>query len=101
MARWQRERRQQTVIVTIFSAILFFTVGLVAWAATDRYYTANLKPAVTIDGRAFAMRDYNRELGYQYVKFYLDYGVPPGYENDPQIAQQKASYDAYALDALV
>jgi parvulin-like peptidyl-prolyl isomerase len=101
MARWQRERRQQTIIVTIFSAILFFTIGLVAWAATDRYYTANLKPAVTIDGRAFAMRDYNRELGYQYVKFYLDYGVPPGYENDPQIAQQKASYDAYALDALV
>jgi parvulin-like peptidyl-prolyl isomerase len=101
MARWQRERRQQTIIVTIFSSILFFTVGLVAWAATDRYYTANLKPAVTIDGRAFAMRDYNRELGYQYVRFYLDYGVPPGYENDPQIAQQKASYDAIALDALV
>jgi parvulin-like peptidyl-prolyl isomerase len=101
MARWQRERRQQTLIVTVFSAILFFTIGLVAWAATDRYYSANLKPAVTIDGRAFAMRDYNRELGYQYVRFYLDYGVPPGYENDPQIAQQKASYDAYALDALV
>ena len=101
MARWQRERRQQTIIVTIFSAILFFSIGLVVWAATDRYYSANLKPAVTIDGRAFAMRDYNRELGYQYTKFYIDYGVPPGYENDPQILQQKASYDALALDALV
>ena len=101
MARWQRERRQQTIIVTIFSAILFFTIGLVAWAATDRYYSANLKPAVAIDGRSFAMRDYNREVGYQYVRFYLDYGVPPGYENDPQIAQQKASYDGIALDALV
>jgi parvulin-like peptidyl-prolyl isomerase len=101
MARWQRERRQQTVIVTIFSAILFFTIGLVAWAATDRFYTENLKPAVTIDGRSFAMRDYKRELGYQYVRFYMDYGVPPGYENDPQILQQKATYDAVALEALV
>ncbi len=100
-ARWQRERRQQTIIVTIFSAILFFTIGLVVWAASDRYYSANLKPAVTVDGRAFAMRDYNRELGYEYTKFYIDYGVPPGYENDPQILQQKGSYDALALDALV
>ena len=100
-ARWQRERRQQALIVTIFGAILFFTIGLLVWAATDRYYTANLKPAVTIDGRAFAMRDYNRELGYQYTRFYIDYGVPPGYENDPQILQQKSSYDALALDALV
>ncbi len=101
MARWQRERRQQTIIVTIFSAILFFTVGLLVWAATDRYYSANLKPAVTVDGRAFAMRDYNRELGYEHTKFYIDYGVPPGYENDSQILEQKASYDALALDALV
>jgi parvulin-like peptidyl-prolyl isomerase len=100
-ARWQRERRQQAIIVTIFGAILFFAIGLVVWAATDRYYSANLKPAVTIDGRAFAMRDYKRELGYQYTKFYIDYGVPPGYENDPQILQQKSSYDANALDALV
>ncbi len=101
MARWQRDRRQQTIIVTIFSAILFFTIGLVAWAATDRYYSANLKPAVTIDGRAFAMRDYKRELGYQYTRFYIDYGVPPGYENDPQILQQKGTYESVALDALV
>ncbi len=101
MARWQRERRQQTLIVTVFSAILFFVVGLVAWAATDRFYNDNLKPAVTIDGRSWAMRDYVRERGYQYVRFYIDYGVPPGYENDQQILQQKLTYDAVALDAIV
>ncbi|HYR92819.1 MAG TPA: peptidylprolyl isomerase [Methylomirabilota bacterium] len=101
MARWQRDRRQQTIIVTIFGAILFFTIGLVVWAATDRYYSANLKPAVTIDGRAFAMRDYRRELGYVNTRFYIDYGVPPGYENDPQIATQKAGNESVALDALV
>lgn len=101
MARWQRERRQQTIIVTVFSAILFFTIGLVAWAATDRYYGENLKPALTFDGRAFAMRDYKRELGYQYTRFYVDYGVPPGYENDPQIQQQKATYEGGALEAMV
>jgi parvulin-like peptidyl-prolyl isomerase len=101
MARWQRERRQQAIIVTVFSGLLFFTLGLVAWAATERFYTANLTPALTIDGRVFPMRDYKREQGYQYVRFYIDYGVPPGYENDPQIAQQKSSYDASALDALV
>ena len=38
MARWQRERRQQALIVTVFSAILFFVVGLVVWTATDRFY---------------------------------------------------------------
>lgn len=101
MARWQRERRQQTIIVTIFSALLFFTLGLVAWAATDRYYTANLKPAATFDGRVYAMRDYKRELGYQYTRFYMDYGVPPGYENDSQILQQKATYETVALEDLV
>ncbi|HZP95048.1 MAG TPA: peptidylprolyl isomerase [Candidatus Limnocylindria bacterium] len=101
MARWQRERRQQALVVTVFSAILFFTLGLVAWAATDRYYNENLKPAVTIDGRSFAMRDYTRERNYQYVRFYIDYGVPPGYENDRQILQQKQTYDTVALDALV
>jgi hypothetical protein len=58
MARWQRDRRQQTVVITVFGAVLFFVLGLVAWAATDRYYTANLKPAATYDGRVFPMRDY-------------------------------------------
>ena len=101
MARWQRERRQRTVILTVFSAVLFFTVGLLAWAATDRYYIANLKPAATVDGHVYAMREYKRELGYQYTRFYIDYGVPPGYENDPQILQQKASYETVALEKLI
>src|SRR5437660_1073415 len=51
-ARWQRERRQQAIIVIAFSAILFFVLGLMAWGATDRYYRDNLKAAVKIDGRA-------------------------------------------------
>ena len=101
MARWQRERRQQTIIVTIFSAILFFTLGLVAWAASSRYYDNNLKPALMFDGHAVSMREYKRELAYQYVRFYVDFGVPPGYENDPQVLTQKAEYEGVALDALV
>jgi parvulin-like peptidyl-prolyl isomerase len=101
MARWQRERRQQTIIVTIFSAILFFVLGLVAWAASSRYYTDNLKPAMMFDGRAVSLREYRRELAYQYVRFYVDFGVPPGYENDPQVLTQKAEYEGVALDALV
>ena len=101
MARWQRDRRQQAVIVTVFGAVLFFVLGLVAWAATDRYYTANLKPAATVDGRVIPMRDYKRELGYQYTSFYVNYGVPPGYENDSQILRQKATYETVALENLV
>ena len=101
MARWQRERRQQTIIVTIFSAILFFTLGLVAWAASSRYYTDNLKPALMFDGRAMSLREYKRELAYQHVRFYVDFGVPAGYENDPQVLQQKAEYEGVALNALI
>ena len=100
-ARWQRERRQQTFIVTLFSAILFFSLGLVAWAASSNYYRDNLKPAVMFDGRVLPLRDYKQELGYQYVKFYIDFGVPAGFENDPRILQQKAEYETVALDALV
>ena len=101
MARWQRERRQQTIIVTIFSAILFFVLGLVAWAASSRYYNDNLKPAVMFDGRAISLREYRRELAYQDVRFYIDFGVPPGYENNPQVLTQKAEYEGVALDALI
>jgi parvulin-like peptidyl-prolyl isomerase len=101
MARWQRERRQQTIIVTVFSAILFFTLGLVAWAGSTRYYNDNLKPALMFDGRAMSMREYQRELAYQYVRFYVDYGVPPGYENDSRVLTQKAQYEGVALDSLV
>ncbi|HEV8671310.1 MAG TPA: peptidylprolyl isomerase [Candidatus Limnocylindria bacterium] len=101
MARWQRERRQQTIIVTIFSAILFFVLGLVAWAASSRYYNDNLKPAIMFDGHAVSLREYRRELAYQDVRFYVDFGVPPGYENDPQVLTQKAEYEGVALDSLI
>jgi parvulin-like peptidyl-prolyl isomerase len=47
------------------------------------------------------LREYRRELAYQYVRFYVDFGVPPGYENDPQVLTQKAEYEGVALDALV
>jgi parvulin-like peptidyl-prolyl isomerase len=101
MARWQRERRQQTIIVTVFSAILFFTLGLVAWAASSRYYDNNLKPALVFDGHSVSLREYRRELAYQNVRFYIDFGVPPGYENDPQILTQKAEYEGIALDSRI
>ena len=99
-ARWQRERRQQAIIVTVFSAVLFFVLGLVSWAASDKYYQDNLKPAMRLDGRVIAMRDWKTERDYQLSRFYVEFGVPPTYENDQQIAQQKASYDRSALDTL-
>src|SRR5919197_2666366 len=58
LARWQRERRQQALYVVIFSGVLFFVVGLVAWAASDKYYQDNLKPALRIDGAAVPVRDW-------------------------------------------
>ena len=99
-ARWQRERRQQAIIVIAFSAVLFFVLGLVAWGASSKYYTDNLKAVLTFDGRTVATRDWSREKSYELSRFYVDYGVPAGYENDPQIAQQKASFDRTALDTL-
>ena len=99
-ARWQRERRQQAIIVTVFSAVLFFVLGLVSWAASDNYYQTNLKPAMRFDGRIIPMRDWVNERKYELTRFYVEFGVPPGYENDPQIAEQKASYDRSALDTL-
>jgi parvulin-like peptidyl-prolyl isomerase len=99
-ARWQRERRQQAVIVTVFSAVLFFVLGLISWAASDRYYQENLKPAMRVDGKVVARRDWTTERTYQLARFYVEFGVPPGFENDSQIAEQKASYDRGALDTL-
>src|SRR5438477_239771 len=99
-ARWQRERRQQAVIVTVFSAVLFFVLGLVSWGASSKYYTDNLKAAMTFDGRSVAMRDWTKEKAYELSRFYVEYGVPAGYENDPQIAGQKASFDRSALKPL-
>src|SRR5438552_2448385 len=100
LARWQRERRQQALYVAVFSAILFFVVGLVAWAASDKYYQDNLKPAMRFDGRVIPMRDWKTELKYEQTRFYVEFGVPAGYENDPQIAQQKAQYERGALDTI-
>lgn len=100
-ARWQRERRQQAIVVVVFSTILFFVLGLSAWAWADRFYTANLKPAATYAGRLIPTRDYQRELGFQLVKFYVDFGVPKGFENDPQITSRKAQYNGIALDAVL
>jgi len=86
--------------VTVFSAVLFFVLGLVSWAASSKYYSDNLKSAMTFDGRAVAMRDWTKEKAYELSRFYVEYGVPAGYENDPQIAEQKASFDRGALDTL-
>ena len=100
-ARWQRERRQQAITVTVFSVLLFAALGLVAWAAASRFYTANLRPAASIDGRTIPYRAYTRELGYELVKFYVDAGVPAGFENDSRIASQKAQYDRVALTSVI
>ena len=87
--------------MVVFSAILFFVVGLAAWAAADRYYAANLQPAAMYAGRIIPMRDYARERDYQLVKFYVDFGVPPGFEDHPQVLTQKAGYDEIALEELI
>src|SRR5207247_77641 len=100
-ARWQRERRQQAFIVVIFSAVLFFVLGLITWAASDKFYQDNLKPAMRFEGRAVALREWKREVKYEQTRFYVEFGVPAGYENDPQIAEQKASFERSSLDALV
>src|SRR5205814_7535103 len=41
------------------------------------------------------------EVKYEQSRFFVEFGVPAGYENDPQIAEQKASFDRSSLDALV
>ena len=101
LARWQRERRQQTVVVTLFSSILFLVLGLAAWAAADRYYTQNLKPAVTYAGATVPTRDFKREYRYQLVKFYVDMQVPKEFENDSRVVQEAARYEHVALDKLL
>ena len=100
-ARWQRERRQQTIIIVVFTVLLCSAIGLMIWAGTNRYYDANLKPAAMIDGHALPYRLYFHERDYELVKFYQDNGVPPGLENDPQLASQKADYNGIAVNSLV
>jgi parvulin-like peptidyl-prolyl isomerase len=101
VSRWQRERRQQAVVVTIFTAILVFVLGLAAWAASDRYYQANLTPVAEVSGLQIPRREYQNQLSYEYVRLYVDYGVPPGFENDPQLERVKNSYQELALERVV
>lgn len=101
MARWQRERRQQAVVVTIFTAVLVSAVGLVAWAAAERYYEENLTPAATIKGKVIPMREFQRQKDFELVRFYQDFGVPPGFENDPQLIQQTQQYDGIAIERVI
>jgi parvulin-like peptidyl-prolyl isomerase len=101
MSRWQRERRQQAIIVTVFTAILVFVLGLAAWAASDRYYQNNLVGAAEIDGTTIPKREYQAQLKYELVRLYQDYGVPPGFENDPQIQGLKGQYAEIALEHVV
>jgi parvulin-like peptidyl-prolyl isomerase len=100
-ARWQRERRQQTIIIVVFTVLLCSAVGLMIWAGTNRYYDANLKPAALIDGHELPYRLYYHERDYELVKFYQDSGVPVGSENDPTLATQKADYNGIAVNSLV
>jgi parvulin-like peptidyl-prolyl isomerase len=100
-ARWQRERRQQTIIIVVFTVLLSSAIGLMVWAGTNRYYEINLKPAAMIDGHVLPYRLYFHERDYELVKFYQDNGVPAGSENDPQLASQKADYDGIAVNSLV
>jgi len=99
-ARWQRERRQQTIIIVVFTVLLCSAVGLMVWAGTNRYYEANLRPAALIDGHVLPYRLYYHERDYELVKFYEDNGVPVVAQNDPQLAQQKADYDGIAINSL-
>jgi parvulin-like peptidyl-prolyl isomerase len=101
MARWQRERRQQAVVVTVFTAVLLFALGLVAWAASERYYSANLAPAVTVDGKIVPMREWQRQYDFELIRFYEEYGVPAGFENDPNLLQQKSQYENVALERII
>ena len=83
-ARWQRERRQQTIIIVVFTVLLCSAIGLMVWAGTNRYYDANLKPAAMIDGHVLPYRLYQHERDYELVKFYVDSGVPAGFEMIPR-----------------
>jgi parvulin-like peptidyl-prolyl isomerase len=100
-ARWQRERRQQTIVIVVFTVLLFSAVGLMLWAGANRYYDANLKPAASIDGHDLPYRLYHHERDYELVKFYQDSGVPVGMENDAQLASQKRDFDGIAVNSLV
>lgn len=100
-ARWQRERRQQAIIVTVFTAVLVFVLGLAAWAAADRYYGANVAPAAQVAGMDIPKREYQRQLKFDLVRAYFENGVPPGFENDPQVQSLKAQYEDLAIAQVI
>lgn len=101
MSRWQRERRQQGIVVTIFTAVLLFVLGLVAWAASERYYDENLTPAASVQGKILPRRDFERQLQFELVRFYQEFGVPPGFENDPNLLSEKSRYETTALERII
>lgn len=87
--------------MTVFSAILLFVLGLAAWAATERHYEQNLVPAASIEGRVIPKRELQRELRFQLVRFFHEFGVPPEFEKDPRLARDKSRYEDAALEAVV
>ncbi|TMD59175.1 MAG: hypothetical protein E6I87_10045 [Chloroflexi bacterium] len=101
MARWQRERRQQFVYLTLFTALLVFVIGLVGWAAASSYYDANLIPAAKVGDRAIPTRDFNRMFAFEKTRFFIQYGLQPGSESDPQVASAIQSLRKSALDELL
>ena len=101
MARWQRERRQQLVYLTLFTTLLVFVLGLVGWSGASAYYDANLVPALKIGDRAIPMRDFTRRYALEKARFFAQYGLAPGQESDPQVAQALASVKRSAFESLV
>ncbi len=101
MSRAERERRQQTVVVIVFTAVLVFVLGLVAWAASDRYYATNLAPAAAVQGEQIPMRELTSQTRLDLLRLYQRYGVPEGSENDPQLDQVKAAERETALDDVI
>src|SRR2546428_11406352 len=85
-ARWQRERRQQAVIVTVFSAVLFFVLGLGSWGARSQDYSDNPKSGLTFDGRAGALGHRAKEKADGRFRFFVQDGGAAGSPNEPQNA---------------
>ncbi len=99
--RWQRERRQQAILIVLFTTVLMSAVALVAWTAADRYYTQNLRAAATVGNTVIPWRDYQRALKLQLIKFYEDSGVPREFENDPQVTSRRGQFESVALEGAV
>ncbi len=101
LARWQRERRQRLIYLASFTTLLVFVLGLVAWSGATRYYDDKLKPAARVGDRAIPMRDFNRRLTFEKVRFLRDVGIPEERENDPQLRGQVSGLRKGALDQVV